>query len=219
MVHRDIELARLTGARIHLLHLSTAAQRRARAGGQGRRAARSRPRPRRTTSASPTSCCAATTRCSRSTRRCAPPADVAAIKAGLADGTIDAIATDHAPHPAEDKEQPLDDAPPGMLGLETALGVALAELDMPLADVVAALSWKPAAIAGVADRHGAADRRRASRPTSPCSIPTRRGRSRPAALASRSRNTPYVGTRRCAAGSATRCSAATPVVVDGVAQR
>ena len=41
-----------------------------------------------------------------------------------------------------------------MLGLETALGVALAELDMPLADVVAALSWKPAAIAGVGDRHG-----------------------------------------------------------------
>ena len=84
--------------------------------------------------------------------------DVAALKAGLADGTIDAIATDHAPHPVEDKERPLDDAPPGMLGLETALGVALAVLDMPLADVVAALSWKPAAIAGVADRHGVADR-------------------------------------------------------------
>ena len=59
-------------------------------------------------------------------------ADIAALKAGLADGTIDAIATDHAPHPAEDKERPLDEAPPGMLGLETALGVALAELDMPL---------------------------------------------------------------------------------------
>ena len=41
-----------------------------------------------------------------------------------------------------------------MLGLETALGVALAELDLPLQDVVAALSWKPAAIAGVSDRHG-----------------------------------------------------------------
>ena len=41
-----------------------------------------------------------------------------------------------------------------MLGLETALGVSLAHLDMPLADVIAALSWKPAAIAGVADRHG-----------------------------------------------------------------
>ena len=106
-------------------------------------------------------------------------ADVAAIEAGLADGTIDAIATDHAPHPADDKERPLDEAPPGMLGLETALGVALAVLDMPLADVVAALSWKPAAIAGVADRHGRPIDA-GSPPTSSCSTPTRRGRSRPA---------------------------------------
>ena len=51
MVHRDIELARLTGARIHLLHLSTAAQRRARPGGQGRRAARHGRGRARTTSA------------------------------------------------------------------------------------------------------------------------------------------------------------------------
>ena len=81
-------------------------------------------------------------------------ADVEALKAGLADGTIDAIATDHAPHPVEVKERPIDDAPPGMLGLETALGVALAVLDLPLVEVVAALSWRPAAIAGVGDRHG-----------------------------------------------------------------
>ena len=81
-------------------------------------------------------------------------ADVDAVRAGLADGTIDAIATDHAPHARETKEQPLDQAPPGMLGLETSLGVSIAHLDMPLADIVAALSWKPAAIAGVADRHG-----------------------------------------------------------------
>src|SRR5690606_11146758 len=84
-------------------------------------------------------------------------ADVEAVRAGLADGTIDAIATDHAPPPPETKEQPLDQAPPGMLGLETALGVSLASLlgaGMTVADVVAALSWKPAAIAGVADTHG-----------------------------------------------------------------
>ena len=56
------------------------------------------------------------------------PADIAAIKAGLADGTIDAIATDHAPHPPEAKEAPLDQAPPGMLGLETALALSLGEL-------------------------------------------------------------------------------------------
>ena len=56
-------------------------------------------------------------------------ADVAAVRAGLADGTIDAIATDHAPHTQEVKEQPFDQAPCGMLGLETALGVALTSLD------------------------------------------------------------------------------------------
>ena len=48
-------------------------------------------------------------------------ADVAALGRGLADGTIDAIATDHAPHPPEAKDLPFDQAPPGMLGLETAL--------------------------------------------------------------------------------------------------
>ena len=58
-------------------------------------------------------------------------ADVAAVKAGLADGTIDAIATDHAPHTQEAKEAPFDQAPPGMLGLETALALALTELDLP----------------------------------------------------------------------------------------
>ena len=92
---------------------------------------------------------------------------------GSADGTIDAIATDHAPHPPEAKEAPLDQAPPGMLGLETALALALAELDMPLGRRRRrAVSWKPAAIAGVADRHGRPDRPSASRPTSSSSTPS-----------------------------------------------
>ncbi len=47
--------------------------------------------------------------------------DVEAVKAGLRSGSIDAIATDHAPHPAQEKERPFDQAPPGMLGLEYAL--------------------------------------------------------------------------------------------------
>jgi len=55
-------------------------------------------------------------------------ADVEAIRQGLADGTIDAIATDHAPHAREDKEVEWATAPPGMLGLETALAVTLTEL-------------------------------------------------------------------------------------------
>src|SRR5205085_3736732 len=76
-------------------------------------------------------------------------ADVAAVKAGLADGTIDAIATDHAPHEQERKEATFDEAPPGMLGLETALALAIGELDLPIEKVLALLSWQPARIAGL----------------------------------------------------------------------
>ncbi|MEJ7584101.1 MAG: amidohydrolase family protein, partial [Acidimicrobiales bacterium] len=81
-------------------------------------------------------------------------ADVAAVKAGLADGTLDAIATDHAPHTQGAKEQPFDLAPPGMLGLETALALAVGELELPLATVLGLLSWRPAAIAGLSDTQG-----------------------------------------------------------------
>ncbi len=140
-------------------------------------------------------------------------ADIAAIKAGLADGTIDAIATDHAPHPPEAKEAPLDQAPPGMLGLQTALSLALTELDMPIGDIVAALSWKPAAIAGIGDRHG--------RPVvagEPANLvvfdPTAEWVVVPARLASKSRNTPYAG--RTLRGKVRHTVlAGIPVVIDG----
>jgi dihydroorotase len=191
MVHRDIELARLTGGRIHLLHLSTARSvdlvRRAKADGLAV-----------TAEATPhhISLTDELLASYDAVYKVNPPlrtaADVSAIREGLADGTIDAIATDHAPHAPETKEQPLDDAPPGMLGLETALGVCLAHLDMPLADVIAALSWKPAAIAGLADRHG-----RPVAPGEPANLtvfdPTEEWEIVPARLASKSRNTPYVG--------------------------
>ena len=93
-------------------------------------------------------------------------ADVAAVAAGIADGTLDAIATDHAPHPPEDKERPFDQAPPGMLGLEYALALAFTELvdagpTMSEADVIARMSWAPAAIAGMAE-HGRTVRGRRS---------------------------------------------------------
>jgi len=118
--------------------------------------------------------------------------DIDAVRTGLADGTIDAIATDHAPHAPETKEQPLDQAPPGMLGLETALGVSLAHLEMPIRDIVAALSWNPAAIAGVADQHG-----RPVMAGEPANLvvfdPAMTWHVQPARLASKSRNTPYVG--------------------------
>ena len=58
-------------------------------------------------------------------------ADVDALRVALADGTIDAIATDHAPHAPETKDVPFEEAPPGMLGVETALAVVLTTLVEP----------------------------------------------------------------------------------------
>src|SRR5699024_6957307 len=78
-------------------------------------------------------------------------ADVTAVRAGLADGTITAIATDHAPHTPETKELPFDEAPPGMLGLETALALALTELDLDIRRVFELLSTRPAKIARIDD--------------------------------------------------------------------
>ena len=118
--------------------------------------------------------------------------DIAALKAGLADGTIDAVATDHAPHAPHTKEAPLDQAPPGMLGLETALALTLGELGLPHRRVVEVLSINPARIAGAADRHG--------RPVAvgePANLavwdPNAEWTVVPTELASKSRNTPYAG--------------------------
>ena len=191
MVHRDIELVRLTGAAAHFLHLSTAGSvdlvRAAKADGLPV-----------TAEATPHHISLTDERLTSydALFKVNPPlrtmADVEAVRDGLRDGTIDAIATDHAPHVGESKELPLDQAPPGMLGLETALGVALAHLDMPLVDVLAALSWKPARIAGLDDRHG--------RPVAagePANLtvfdPGERWSVVPSKLASKSRNTPFVG--------------------------
>ncbi|HEY3484248.1 MAG TPA: dihydroorotase [Ilumatobacteraceae bacterium] len=191
MVHRDIELVRLTGSPMHFLHLSTA--------GSVRlvRAAKSDGLP-VTAEVTPhhVSITDEALAGFDPVFKVNPPlrtrADIDALQEGLADGTIDAIATDHAPHTPETKEQPLDVAPPGMLGLETALGVALAHLDLPIAEVVAAMSWRPAAIAGIADRHG-----RPVAPGEPANLtvldPAAEWQVTPAALASRSRNTPYTG--------------------------
>ena len=85
----------------------------------------------------------------------------------------------------------------------------LAHLDMPLHDVVAALSWKPAAIAGVADRHGRPiDARGAGQPHRVRSR-RRRGRCSRRGLASKSRNTPYVGTAAAGPGAPHDASTAT----------
>ena len=122
-------------------------------------------------------------------------ADVEAIRDGLADGTIDAIATDHAPHTPESKERPFEEAPPGMLGLETALAVTLTELVEPgilkLEDALALLSWRPARIAGL-DAHGGP-----VAPGAPANLavfdPAHEWVVEPSRLASRARNTPFAG--------------------------
>jgi len=216
MVMRDIALARLTGARVHFQHLSTdgsvAMVRAAKAGGMS-------------------VSCEATTHHFTLTDECCSsydpvfkvnpplrtPADVAAIKAGLADGTIDCIATDHAPHAPDTKEEPFDEAPPGMLGLETALALALTELELDVERVVALLSWRPAQLLGVADRHGGPiiEGRRANL----CVFdPDEEWIVDPAAMHSRSRNTPYAG-RRVRGRVRHTLLEGEPVFLDGEATR
>ena len=121
--------------------------------------------------------------------------DVDALRKGLADGTIDAVATDHAPHALEDKETEWECAAFGMLGLETALSVVIATMVetglMGWSDVADRLSARPARIGGLAD-HG--------HPLTAGAVasltlvdPATRWTVDPAALASRSRNTPFAG--------------------------
>ncbi|WP_043641826.1 dihydroorotase [Nocardioides alkalitolerans] len=86
-----------------------------------------------------------------------PAEDVEALRGALADGTIDAVATDHAPHARHDKEHAFVDAAFGMLGLETALGVVATVMvesgRMGWGDLARVMSTRPAQIAGLAD-HG-----------------------------------------------------------------
>jgi dihydroorotase len=121
--------------------------------------------------------------------------DVHALRAALAEGVIDAVATDHAPHAVEDKECEWAMARPGMLGLEQALSVVIATMvETGLLDwrgVADRMSVRPAAI-GRLSGHG-----RPLAPGEPANLvlldPAYRAAVDPAALASRSRNTPYAG--------------------------
>lgn len=195
MVMRDIALARMTGARVHFQHMSTA-------GSVAMIAAAKAAGLPVTAEAAPhhftltDACCAGYD----ATFKVHPPlrtdADVAAIAEGLASGVLDAIATDHAPHTPEDKERPFDHAPPGMLGLEYALALAFTQLvdggtGMTEADVLAAMSWRPARIAGL-DAHGGPIAPGA--PANLCVVdPSVRWTIDDSGGASRSRNVPYVG--------------------------
>jgi dihydroorotase len=157
VVARDLMLARLTGGRLHLCHLSSAGSvelvRRAKAEGLAV-TAEVTPHHLALTDEDLTGY--------DTNRKVNPPIRTAedrdALRAGLADGTIDAVATDHAPHAVEEKEREFDQAPPGTIGLETALAAVLTELVEPgtitLPQAIAAMSSNPARILGAADHGG-----------------------------------------------------------------
>jgi dihydroorotase len=123
------------------------------------------------------------------------PEDRAAVIAGIADGTLDVIATDHAPHHYDEKEQAFEDAPFGLVGLETALGLAITELvctcTLDLPALVLRMSTAPArafSLPGGSLRDGA-----------PADVtvfdPTWEWTVHPQAFLSKSRNTPFAGRR------------------------
>jgi len=216
MVMRDIALARLTGGAVHFQHLSTRRSIDLVAAAKAEGLAvtcEATPHHFTLTDAS----CAGFDPVFKVNPPLRTDDDVAAVRAGLAAGTVDCIATDHAPHAPETKEQPFDQAPPGMLGLETALALALTHLDLPIADVLALLSWRPAAIIGAGDAHGGPIAE--GRPAHLCVIdPEATWTVDAGALASRSRNTPYAGMELTGRVRHT-ILAGEPVVVDGEAQR
>ncbi|MDI7246041.1 MAG: dihydroorotase [Bacillota bacterium] len=152
MVARDIFLAELTGARLHIAHVSTA--------GSCELIRRAKERGIRVT-------CEATPHHFTLTDEAVagydtntkvnPPLraarDVEALLQGLADGTIDAIASDHAPHTTEEKEVEYELAAFGMIGLETSLALAITELVRPglltLEQLVERMAYGPASILGL----------------------------------------------------------------------
>lgn len=151
-VTRNAKVAALTGSRVHIAHLSTQGALEAvrRAKEQGVRL---------TCEVTPhhfslteEACCHYDTRTKMN-----PPLrtaeDVAALVEALADGTVDAIATDHAPHSATEKQTDFESAPFGVIGLETVLGLALQKLyhtgKITLLRLVELLSTNPARILGI----------------------------------------------------------------------
>jgi dihydroorotase len=151
-VDRDIRLAELTGSMLHIAHVSTAGAvdliRKAKKRGVIV-----------TAEATPHHLTLDETMLEDYDRnfKCNPPLrgkkDIAALRAGLRDGTIDAIATDHAPHSAIDKQVEFNFAPPGMIGLETCFAQLNTELvargELELIDLVKLLTTGPAGVLGL----------------------------------------------------------------------
>ncbi len=189
MVERDCALARETGARLHVAHISTrdavAAVRAARDAGT-----------RITAEATPHHFTLDADAVAQhgTLAKMNPPlrtdADVAAVRAGLADGTIGAIASDHAPHHADEKARGMHDAPFGIVGLETTLALVLALVHaglLAVATAIRALTVGPATALGIASGSLAAGR------IADITLidPDARWTVDPTRFRSRSRNTPF----------------------------
>ena len=151
MVYRDIQLAALTGAHLHVQHVSTAEAvdlvRRAKAQGIHVTAEAC---PHHYTLTDEAARHYDTNTKVNPPLRTAP--DVAAVQAGLCDGTIDVIASDHAPHHVSEKEREYTEAPFGMIGLETSVGLSLRlyhEGLLPLPPLIAMYTTHPARVLGV----------------------------------------------------------------------
>jgi len=192
MVARDIILAGLTGGHVHLCHMSTR--------GSVELIRRGKEKGIRVTAeATPHHFSLTHERCggydtnAKMNPPLREPEDVEAIRAGLKDGTIDVIASDHAPHHYDAKEREFDHAPNGIIGLETALGVAIRNLVEPgvltLPELVDRMSTRAARIFNLPGGTLAVG--------APGDLvvfdPTERWVVRPERFRSKSRNTPYAG--------------------------
>jgi dihydroorotase len=193
MVARDIILAELTGGHVHLCHMSTR--------GSVELIRRGKEKGIRVTAeATPHHFSLTHERCADydTNAKMNPPLreaeDVEAIRQGLRDGTIDVIASDHAPHHYDAKEREFDHAPNGIIGLETALGVAIRDLVesgvLTLPELINRMSTQAARIFNLPGGTLAVG--------APADVvvfdPTERWTVKPADFYSKSRNTPYTGT-------------------------
>jgi dihydroorotase len=195
IVARDLAIARACGGRLHLCHLSSVRAvdlvRRAKAEGV-----------RVTAEVTPhhlvyTDDDLATY---DTMKKMNPPLRTAedreALRVGLADGTIDAIATDHAPHAVEEKDLEFDLAPPGTIGLETALAAVLTHLVepgvVPLARAIEAMTSAPARILGAADHGGPLE---PGRPANLVVFDPKAEWTVEAPFASKARNSAFLGER------------------------
>jgi dihydroorotase len=191
-IARDLMLSELTGGRLHIQHVST------RRGVEMIRDAKRRGVP-VTAEGTPHHFSLTDDAVDgyRTEAKVNPPlrsaADRAAVIQGLADGTLDVIATDHAPHHYDEKEQAFDDAPFGLVGLETALGLAFTQLVEPailsVTQLIERMSCAPArafSLPGGTLRKGA--------PADVTVIdPNAEWKVDPAAFLSKSRNSPFAG--------------------------